>query len=287
MIPDNFIGAHLPTQGGIYTIFHHAKKLNIKYIQCFTKNNRQWHFEKINEEDVANYQKARKELKIPTENIFSHASYLINCAAPLESEVHENSKKALSAELERCDQLGIKWTVIHPGSYKLSNTKDGLNLIAKTIDMVLSQTDTDSGVLLENSAGQGSTIPYTIEDLGYLLHLIAPHHKNRIGVCIDTCHAWAVGYNLSSKEESNNFWHMIDKKIGLDYIKLIHTNDSMKELGSRLDRHAHIGQGKMGKIAFEWLMYNKKLEHIPKILETPYDKISELIPDIEALSSFI
>ncbi len=276
-----YVGAHVPTQGGIENIFKHATYLNIDYVQCFTKNNRQWRYELFIEEEVNSYKKALSASSV--QEVFSHASYLSNLASQ-ELEVIGNSQKALQAELERCHQIGIKWTVIHPGSNKAGDPLKIIHYMAKNVIEIIKKSDGSSGILLENSAGQGSSIPFKIEDLGQLLHEIKKECHARIGVCIDTCHAFVAGYDISQKEGYNDFWDLVDKHIGIENVKVIHTNDSQKKHGSRVDRHAHIGKGEMGEEVFALLLQDNRLKYIPKILETPYEVIDDLIPDIKKLA---
>ena len=277
----NRIGAHLSVAGGMEKLFEHMKYLNLSCAQCFTKNNRQWHFESFTEDEIQRFKNAQKADHIDHKNIVSHACYLINiCGAP---EVHQKSVMALEAELIRCAQLNIPWTVIHPGSSSGSK-KEVLVHLADSIIDIFDKVENTTGIALENSAGQGNSLPHTLEDLAFVYQMIAKKHPHRIGVCIDTCHAWASGYNLNEGYE--DFCKNLIDLIGAENIPVLHLNDSKKECGSRVDRHEHLGKGEINKKVFEMIMKDKRFKKSIKILETPYDTFDDLKDDIHFLQSF-
>lgn len=183
-------------------------------------------------------------------------------------EVVEKSKLALTEELKRCDDLDILFLVLHPGTQGELSEEVALQSIAESINKALEAT-IHCSVLIETMAGQGKTVGYSFEQIATIIKNI--EQKNRIGVCLDTCHIFAAGYSFQNEKEYEKLWQDFDLTIGQNYLKLIHLNDSKREHGSRVDRHEHIGQGKIGLKSFELIMLDKKLEDVPKILETPAD----------------
>jgi deoxyribonuclease-4 len=196
----------------------------------------------------------------------AHATYLINIGSGQEDTLTK-SRTLLKTELERCDQLGISYLVLHPGSYGSGSEQQCLKTIAASLDYVFGQYTGNTMVLLENMAGQGSSVCYSFEQLAE----IRAHakHKNKVGVCIDTCHAFAAGYDIRTPEAYDKVWQEFDQIIGLSHLKALHINDSKKPLGSRVDRHADIGQGNIGLEGFRLLFNDPRFFDVPKVLETP------------------
>ncbi len=261
------LGAHMSISGGFEKAIERGISIGCTTIQIFTKSNRQWNANPITDEQAELFRSAVKESNI--DPIVTHATYLINLGAS-DKTIAEKSTKALIKELERCALLGIPYLVLHPGSYGRGDEEACLERIAQNLDTAL---ETDTGrtkILLEIMAGQGSSVCYTFEQLATIRRL--SHHKQRLGVCIDTCHAFAAGYDFTTPHGYKAMWDEFDKLIGLNHLYAIHINDSKKELGSRVDRHEDIGKGKIGLEAFELLFNDPRFFDVPKILETPENK---------------
>lgn len=238
-------------------------------IQIFTKSNRQWHAKSISPEEADAFRQAWKNSSISS--IIAHASYLINIGSPDKSIEHK-SITALDIELERCTQLGIPYLVLHPGSHSSSDTDECLDRISKNLDHLLAKNQNCS-ILLETMAGQGTNIGNSFEQLAQIIK--NSKYKQHLGVCLDTCHVFTAGYDLSTEKGYHLMWEQFDKIIGINKLKAIHVNDSKKELGSHVDRHTDIGKGKIGIKAFELLCNDPKFFDIPKILETPKDSLAD------------
>ncbi len=262
------LGAHMSISGGVKNALVAGEAIGCTAIQIFTANNRQWSFNPIDDGDANAFLELKKTSSI--QFIMSHACYLINIGSP-DHEIAKKSKHALIAELQRCAQLQIPYATFHPGA-RLTSTEDScLERIAENLDESLEATkNTHCSLLLENTAGQGSNVGYTFEQLATIRSKAS--HKTRIGVCLDTCHAFAAGYNFTTKESYHALWQTFDQIIGFEHLKAIHMNDSKKGVGSRVDRHEHIGKGAIGLEGFACLMNDNKLIHVPKILETPKDE---------------
>lgn len=259
------IGAHLSIAGGFWQALVRAHSIGANCVQIFTKSNRQWAAKKINDSDVEKFISYQNELGIKV--VIAHASYLINLGSE-KKEIQEKSIKALSDELQRCEKLSIPYLVLHPGSNPSEDVSQTCLQIAHNINKAFAISNPHHTVLLlETMAGQGSTIGNTFENLAEIIKHISD--KKHIGICIDTCHIHAAGYTFGDEKSYKIFWGNFDKTIGIEKIKVIHMNDSKKECGSRVDRHEHIGKGKIKTSAFKLIMNDKKLKNIPKIIETP------------------
>lgn len=256
------LGVHCSVSGGLEHAFDEARTLNLDTFQVFTRNQRQWKAKPISEDEKKAFATAwsnNTQVKV----IFSHASYLINLAST-DDELRHKSIAAFTEEVMRCHELGLAYTVLHPGAAGESSEEDAMNRIADSLKKIVSETSGSKvKILLENTAGQGSHVGYKFEHIRYIMDMT---NSDRIGNCFDTCHAFAAGYNIATEEGFHETWSEFDKIIGLDKLFAIHLNDSKGDLGSRLDRHDHIGQGKIGKLAFKLMM--KKFQHIPKVIET-------------------
>jgi len=254
--------------GGAFNAFISGKEVGCATIQIFTKNNNQWNAKPLSEAEIAEFKAKQKETGIKP--VVAHNSYLINAASP-DKALSQKSKEAMLIELQRCEQLGVPVLVMHPGSHVGTGEKEGIKRIAEAIDWLHDQTkDCQVQIALETTAGQGSHLGYRFEQLAEIIDLT--EDKIRLAICLDTCHIFAAGYDIRSKTGYEKTLAEFDKIIGLKRLKAIHFNDSVKDFGSRVDRHAHIGQGKIGQAGFGFFMNDKRLENIPKLLETPKDK---------------
>ncbi|MBL8864228.1 MAG: deoxyribonuclease IV [Gemmataceae bacterium] len=258
-------GAHLSIAGGYHKAIDSAVALGMETVQLFTSSPSQWSRKPITTAEIADFQKALKasKLKFPT----AHDSYLINLAAPDEA-LYRRSIASFADELDRAAALGLTYLVTHPGSHVGSGEEAGLEKVAAALDEVLaSRPDCPVTILLETTAGQGSSLGAKFEHLAYLLETVK--EPKRLGVCLDTCHVFAAGYALGTNAEYDATFQEFDRVVGLKWLKLFHVNDSVKPLGSRVDRHAGLGLGKIGLGAFRRLVADPRFAKKPMILETP------------------
>jgi deoxyribonuclease-4 len=259
------LGAHQSIAGGYYKSAQRAAEVGCDCVQLFTKNNNQWRAKAISPEEAAQFKAALKEHKI--QHPLAHDSYLINLAAPDEALWHK-SIEAYSVELLRAEQLGIPFVVMHPGSFTTSSEEAGLKRIVTALDEIHQKVGKlQVCTLLENTAGQGSALGWQFEHLAVILDGVA--EPKRLGVCIDTCHLLAAGYPFSTAKDYEATIGKLDKIVGLKLVKAFHLNDSKKDLGSRVDRHEHIGQGKIGLEGFRLLLNDERFTDVPMYLETP------------------
>lgn len=272
------LGAHTSISGGVSTAIDRANELNFTAIQIFSKNNNRWNAKALDEEEI-NLFKVKRE-KSTVQFIVVHDSYLINLCAK-DKPLLKKSRNAFIDELKRCEQLGIKYLNFHPGAHTGQGESDGLKIIAESINIAHSATKNYKvKSMLETTAGQGTNLGYTFEQLRKIIDMV--DDKKRMCVCIDTAHIFAAGYDIKSRMGYKQTMKEFDEIIGLDYLKCFHMNDSKKELGSKADRHEHIGKGFIGKEGFANIMNDKKISKIPKILETPKGK--DMIEDIVNLN---
>lgn len=262
------LGAHFSIAGGLHKAILTAKQYSCTALQLFTKSSNTWKERIVTAEEIDLFRQAREKTGITA--IASHASYLINPASP-EGQKHHMSGEALVHELERSASLDIPYVVLHPGAHMESGEESGCVRVAKTINEVFDRVpSSNTRLLLETTAGQGSNIGYTFEQLALIVEHIKD--KDRVGICLDTCHAFAAGYDIRTPKAYKKTMEKFDEILGLNNLYLIHLNDSKKGLGSRIDRHEHIGKGMIGTLAFKEIMNDKRLEAVPKILETPKAK---------------
>lgn len=269
MNPTNLLlGAHFSIAKGLHDAVYQARSYGCNALQIFTKNATAWKERTITQDEQDRFEQARTETGIHA--IASHTSYLINLASP-DPKKHAMSCSALKQELMRSSALKIPFCVLHPGAHMDSGVSIGLTKIAESLNHIFSETDTaTSRLLLETTAGQGSGLGHTFEQLAEIINRI--DLKERVGICLDTCHIFAAGYDIRTRETYQATMNHVDAILGLDQLFAIHINDSKKDLGSRVDRHTHIGKGALGVNAFKYLLNDKRLLHVPKFLETAHTK---------------
>jgi len=277
------LGAHISTAGGVSKAPARARELDTSCMQIFVKNANRWQAKSISAEEVARFQAERATRGI--EFVVAHASYLINLATDDETNL-EKSRAALGDELDRCHALGVDALVVHPGAHLGAGVETGVARVANSIDAVYStRPDCTVRLLLENTAGQGTVLGATLEELAQMRERTA--YSDRVGVCLDTCHAFAAGYALHTEDGYHEFWREVDTRLGSDQPECIHLNDSAKPFASNRDRHANIGQGEIGPPAFERLVRDDRVSATPMILETPLgDDRDGHRMDLEVLRSF-
>ena len=271
----------MSTAGGFHRAVELASAAGCDCVQIFTKNNNQWKAKPISEADAEKFRQALSESGV--RHPLSHASYLINLASPNE-ELRAKSVDAFVVELQRAGQLGIPFVVMHPGSFTTSDEATGLETISRSLNEVHQKLEDWSAIcLLENTAGQGSNLGNDFQHLQAIIEEI--DQPERVGVCFDTCHAFAAGYAMETKEDYAATVSAIESTFGLQRLKAFHLNDSKKPFGSRKDRHESIGKGEMGLEPFRHLMNDPRLEQIPMYLETPKEASRGLEWDMENLAT--
>lgn len=259
------VGAHFSIAKGLHKALYTAKSYGCNALQLFTKNATAWKERIVTEKEIALFEQARRGTGIDT--IAAHTSYLINIASP-DPKKHAMSVRALTQELLRSSALKIPYCILHPGAHMNDSMDAGVRKIADSINDIFEQTSGDSTrLLLETTAGQGSSIGHTFEQLASIIEKIK--RQDRIGVCLDTCHIFAAGYDIRNEAAYHQTIDTFASVLGLDTLYAIHFNDSKKDLNSHVDRHEHIGQGFIGLPAFEYFLNDSRFFHIPKILETP------------------
>lgn len=258
------LGAHMSIAGGYYKAIDAAAELQMDVVQLFTKNNNQWAAKPITDQEVEVFSSHLKSTGVS--NPLSHASYLINLASP-KDELWNKSIDGMSVEWQRAEQLGLDGVVMHPGAFVESTEELGMQRIVDAIHQIFERVQPKHAwLLLENTAGQGSCLGWSMEQLAWLLERTG--EKMKVGVCLDTCHAHAAGYDFST-ESGFKAWEREAKKLGvLEAIRALHLNDSKKGCGSRVDRHEHIGHGSIGRDGFVRVLKNKVLKQWPMYLET-------------------
>jgi deoxyribonuclease-4 len=259
------LGAHESIAGGLHKAFERAQSATCDAVQIFVKSNRSWAVKPLTEDEIAQFKAKAKESGIAP--VVAHASYLLNLGTPDEL-LWEKSRNMLIAELERCEALEVPWLVLHPGAHVGSGEKAGLTRVAEGLGEVYAATPGfRAQILLETTAGQGSSLGYTFEQLARIIDL-APQGE-RLGVCLDTCHIFAAGYELRTAEGYAATMDAFDRTIGLERLQALHLNDSKGELGERKDRHEHIGKGHIGLEGFRNVVNDPRLAGLPGLLETP------------------
>lgn len=261
------LGVHVSIAGGIYESVSRASALGCTVMQIFARDPRQWRRYRLKRADIREFRKRRAESGI--EKVFIHIPYLINLATP-DHDLFRSSITAYVQDMREARALGADYIVTHMGSHMKSGEKRGLKKITTALNRILELTDkSEVKILLENTAGAGSWLGYTFEHHKAVIDRIKD--KDRIGICLDTCHAYAAGYDLSSPRGYSALIEEIDRTVGLDRLKLVHLNDTRDALNSHRDRHAHIGEGNIGLTGFRRILTDKRLPHTAFILETPKD----------------
>ena len=261
-----YIGAHVSASGGVENAPHNAKSIGAKAFSLFTRNQRRWVSSPLTDKNIIQFKENCKHNGYDYRYILPHDSYLINLGHP-EEQALEKSRIAFLDEMRRCEQLGLVYLNLHPGSHLNSMDPDlCLERIAESINRVLDQTDGVT-VLLENTAGQGTNMGYRFEHLARIIGNV--RDKSRMGVCLDTCHTYSAGYDIRTAPAFENTLHKFDTLVGISYLKALHLNDSKKAFGSRVDRHESIGRGVLGLEPFKFIMNDPRFDHIPMVLETP------------------
>ena len=276
-----YFGAHVSAAGGVENAPHNAKAIGATAFALFTKNQRQWVAPALTAQQCEVFKAACAECGYAPHQILPHDSYLINLGHP-EAEGLDKSREAFFEEMARCQALGLDRLNFHPGSHlnKITSLMS-LNRIADSINMALERTQGVTAVI-ENTAGQGSNLGFAWEHIAHIIDRV--EDKSRVGFCIDTCHSFAAGHDLSSAESCAKVFAEIDSTIGLHYLRGMHLNDAMKQLGSRVDRHKPMGEGLLGIHAFRYIARDARFDGIPLILETPDE--SRWPEEIAALKSF-
>jgi deoxyribonuclease-4 len=281
---EQLLGAHTSINGGVSTAVDLAEKLGFTAMQIFTKNNNRWYAKELSENEIEKFRMRLESSKIKF--VVAHDSYLINLCSK-ELEMLNKSRDSFLDELKRCELLGIPHLNFHPGAHLGLGEDEGIKIIAESLNVAHSKTPGYKVTsMIEATAGQGSAIGYKFEHLRKIIDLV--EEKDRITICIDTAHIFAAGYDIKDSTNYEIVINEFDNIVGLDKLKCIHMNDSKKPLGSKVDRHEHIGKGFIGLQGFTNIMNDKRIEHIPKILETPKGKeqLEDLV-NIKILKSLI
>ena len=259
------LGAHVSIAGSVSHAIGRGEELGCDALQIFVKNPSQWRASPLDEEEADRFRQIHADSSIGS--VVAHASYLINLAST-DSSTLERSRRALGEELDRSERLGLDGLVLHPGAHLGSGEETGLGLVAESLDRVLGpRVPSQCRILLENTAGQGTVLGHRLSHLAKIRELCSC--PERIGVCVDTCHAYAAGYPLDDEKGYESFFDRITKLFGSDEPRCLHLNDSKKGFESRRDRHANLGEGEIGLPLFKRLVHDPRLRHTPMILETP------------------
>jgi deoxyribonuclease-4 len=254
--------------GGLDRAFERGNEVGCETMQIFTKSSNQWQARELSDAEVARFAGARASSGI--DPVIAHDSYLINLASP-DEELLDKSREAFLVEMQRCERLAIPFLVMHPGAHKDAGEEQGLQTITESFDWLYRQTPGyQLKVLLEIIAGQGTALGYRFAQLAQIIAGV--EQGERLGVCLDTCHIFAAGHDITRRDGYEAMWEELDTSVGLDRLHVIHLNDSKKGVGSRVDRHEHIGQGALGLEPFRMLVNDPRLQHVPMILETPKGK---------------
>ena len=279
--PLYFVGAHVSAAGGVENAPLNAAKLGANAFALFTKNQRRWEAKPLTKGSIKKFRDNCERLGFAPEQVLPHDSYLINLGHP-EAEPLEKSRAAFIDELQRCEQLGLCYLNFHPGSHlRKTDEETCLRTIAESINIALDQT-TGVTAVIENTAGQGSNLGNRFEQLGYIIDHV--EDKSRVGVCLDTCHTFASGYDLRDRSDCEATFAAFEQHVGFEYLKGMHLNDSKAEFASRKDRHHSLGMGEIGLEVFRYIMSDDRFRGIPMVLET----IDETIwaEEVQLLRSF-
>lgn len=275
------LGAHVSASGGVENAPVNAHEIGANAFGVFTKNQRQWIAKPLSEESIHKFRENCEKFGFRKGSILPHDSYLINLGHP-DKDAIEKSRNAFLDEMQRCEQLGIDRLNFHPGSHlKLVSEEVSMKIVAESINMALDKTKGVTAVI-ENTAGQGTNLGYRFEQLRFMMEHV--EDRSRVGVCIDTCHAFSAGYDLSDEKGFKETFKQFDEIIGFEYLKGMHLNDTKKAFGSRVDRHDNLGKGLLGDTVFRLIMEDTRFDGIPLILETPDEDL--WASEIKLLRSF-
>lgn len=262
------LGAHMSVAGGLENAFSAGSEVGCECLQIFVKNQRQWQAKPLTDDQIAAYQTAQQRTGLTP--VVAHASYLLNLASP-DKDKRQRSVTAMIDELQRCELLGVGGLVFHPGAHMDSDIDKGIARIAKSLNSVSKSTlGYKSLILLETTAGQGTSIGHRFEQIACIIGQTTS--PDRLGVCLDTCHLFAAGYDFRTQEGYESMIENMDNTFGVSNIHCVHTNDSKRELSSRVDRHEHIGKGEIGNSGFAHFLNDPRFANIPFILETAKEK---------------
>ena len=277
------LGAHMSIAGGVEKSILRGESIGCRAVQIFTKNSNQWRARPLEEEEIRSFHENREKTGI---FVFGHTSYLINLASA-DDDLWQKSVESFVLEVERCASLGLPYLVTHPGAHLGAGEEVGLRRIAGALDEICAQTKgLPVTILLETTAGQGSSLGCRFEHLAEIIEGCS--YPERLGVCFDTCHAFAAGYDLRTPEAYEETFARLDSLVGLELVKAIHLNDSKGALGSRLDRHEHIGFGHLGTEPFRLLLNDPRFRRLPMVLETPKGKdLKEDVQNLAVLRSLL
>jgi deoxyribonuclease-4 len=276
-----YIGAHVSASGGVYNAPVNAHNIGATAFALFTKNQKQWVAKPLTDEEIGLFKDNCAKYGYTAAQILPHDSYLINLGSPREEGL-QKSRAAFIDEMRRCEQLGLDRLNFHPGSHlKEISVDECLATIAHSINLALDKTQGVTAVI-ENTAGQGSNLGYTFEQIAQIIEQV--EDKSRVGVCIDTCHSFAAGYDLSTELGITQVFGHFENVIGFKYLKGMHLNDAMKPLASKVDRHSTLGNGVLGMVPFQMIMKDPRFDGIPLMLETPDPDI--WAQELDTLRSF-
>lgn len=260
-----YVGAHVSASGGVENAPLNAQAIGARAFALFTKNQRQWVAKPLTTESIEAFQANLAKVGIDPDQVLPHDSYLINLGHPEQAGL-EKSRAAFLDEMQRCEQLGLKLLNFHPGAHlKKITEEESLDRVAESINLALDQT-TGVTAVIENTAGQGTTLGYTFEHLAHIIDKV--EDKTRVGVCLDTCHTFTAGYDMRTPQTCEQTFQSFEDIVGFNYLCGMHLNDSKPELGSRLDRHECLGKGKLGLEVFRFIMNDDRFDNIPMVLET-------------------
>ena len=277
-----YIGAHVSASGGVENAIKNAREIGATAFALFTKNQRQWLAAPLSSAQIETFRRLMAEAGYAASQILPHDSYLITLGHPDEDGLH-TSRESFFEEMHRCELLGLDRLNFHPGSHLNRISAEGsLDRIAESINMALERTKGVTAVI-ENTAGQGSNLGFDFAHLAYIIDRV--EDKSRVGVCLDTCHSFAAGYDLRTKEACDKTFEEFDRIVGFNYLRGMHLNDAMRPLGSRIDRHSPLGEGEIGWECFRYIMEDSRFDNIPLILETPNEELwSEEIAKLKAFA---
>jgi len=265
MLDEPLVGAHVSISGGLEMALLRGSKAGCRTIQLFTKSPNRWKERYLEESEKEQFISLSKQLDITP--IISHSSYLINIASP-DCRLYGKSLDALVCEMKRCEELGIDYLVMHPGSHRGSGEQRGIERISEALNEIHQRTEGYRvKIAVENTAGQGTVLGHRMGHIGRIFEGV--RERSRLAFCLDTCHIFAAGYDIREEVGYTRLFEDINDCIGLENLKIIHMNDSGRECGSHIDRHEDIGKGKIGEIPFMWIMNDERFQKVPKIIETP------------------